>query len=168
MGFFLAQKVREWVVLIILLENVMPWSDNHTTYNLFMSCYMFQCVFPFLFNTKVRERVVLIILLVDVMPWSLYTFTISLAKIAFWELSASWRCKHFDFHLDQPIPLTIFFNLINYTGYIEPVMVILHELELTWAGRVSWKHHTCMVSALSISTTLKQQPLIWSASVRPC
>nr|DAD18663.1 TPA_asm: hypothetical protein HUJ06_020126 [Nelumbo nucifera] len=48
-------------------------------------------------------------------------------------------------------------------GYIEPVMVILHERELTWAGRVSWKHHTCMVSALSISTTLKQHPLIWSA-----
>jgi len=51
------------------------------------------------------------------------------------------------------------------TGYIEPVMVILHERELTWAGRVSWKHHTCMISALSISTTLKQHPLIWSAVV---
>ncbi|XP_019254544.1 PREDICTED: cleavage and polyadenylation specificity factor subunit 1 [Nicotiana attenuata] len=48
-------------------------------------------------------------------------------------------------------------------GYIEPVMVILHERELTWAGRISWKHHTCMVSAFSISTTLKQHPLIWSA-----
>ncbi|KAL6127024.1 hypothetical protein ACLB2K_075069 [Fragaria x ananassa] len=48
-------------------------------------------------------------------------------------------------------------------GYIEPVLVILHERELTWAGRVSWKHHTCMISALSISTTLKQHPLIWSA-----
>ncbi|KAF6156189.1 hypothetical protein GIB67_010653 [Kingdonia uniflora] len=48
-------------------------------------------------------------------------------------------------------------------GYIEPVMVILHERELTWAGRVSSKHHTCMLSALSINTTLKQYPLIWSA-----
>ncbi|XP_060203452.1 cleavage and polyadenylation specificity factor subunit 1 isoform X2 [Lycium barbarum] len=48
-------------------------------------------------------------------------------------------------------------------GYIEPVMVILHERELTWAGRVSWKHNTCTVSAFSISTTLKQHPLIWSA-----
>ncbi|KAE9617217.1 putative cleavage/polyadenylation specificity factor, A subunit [Lupinus albus] len=48
-------------------------------------------------------------------------------------------------------------------GYIEPVMVILHERELTWSGRVSWKHHTCTISALSISTTLKQHPLIWSA-----
>ncbi|KAL5075686.1 hypothetical protein RYX36_014670 [Vicia faba] len=48
-------------------------------------------------------------------------------------------------------------------GYIEPVMVILHERELTWAGRVSWKHHTCTISTLSISTTLKQHPLIWSA-----
>lgn len=48
-------------------------------------------------------------------------------------------------------------------GYIEPVMVILHEREPTWAGRVAWKHHTCMISALSISTTLRQHPLIWSA-----
>lgn len=48
-------------------------------------------------------------------------------------------------------------------GYIEPVMVILQEREITWAGRVSWKHHTCMLSALSISTSLKQHPLIWSA-----
>ncbi|KAL6503845.1 hypothetical protein OROGR_025768 [Orobanche gracilis] len=52
-------------------------------------------------------------------------------------------------------------------GYIEPVLVILHEQELTWAGRVSWKHHTCMISALSISTTLKQHPLIWSATSLP-
>ncbi|XP_057475744.1 LOW QUALITY PROTEIN: cleavage and polyadenylation specificity factor subunit 1-like [Actinidia eriantha] len=52
-------------------------------------------------------------------------------------------------------------------GYIEPVMVILHERELTWAGRTSWKHHTCMLSALSISTTLKQHPLIWSAANLP-
>ncbi|ERN13281.1 cleavage and polyadenylation specificity factor subunit 1 isoform X2 [Amborella trichopoda] len=52
-------------------------------------------------------------------------------------------------------------------GYIEPVMVILHEKELTWAGRLSWKHHTCMISAFSISTTLKQHPLIWSASNLP-
>ncbi|XP_006348057.1 cleavage and polyadenylation specificity factor subunit 1 [Solanum tuberosum] len=52
-------------------------------------------------------------------------------------------------------------------GYIEPVMVILHERELTWSGRVSWKHHTCMVSAFSISTTLKQHPLIWSAANLP-
>lgn len=57
------------------------------------------------------------------------------------------------------------FVFIN--GYIEPVMVILHERELTWAGRVSWKHHTCMVSALSISTTLKQHPRIWSATNLP-
>lgn len=48
-------------------------------------------------------------------------------------------------------------------GYIEPVMVILQEREITWAGRVSWKHHTCRLSALSISTSLKQHPLIWSA-----
>ncbi|XP_076921796.1 cleavage and polyadenylation specificity factor subunit 1-like isoform X1 [Bidens hawaiensis] len=48
-------------------------------------------------------------------------------------------------------------------GYIEPVLVILHEKELTWAGRLPYKHHTCVISALSISTSLKQHPLIWSA-----
>ncbi|XP_056694198.1 cleavage and polyadenylation specificity factor subunit 1 isoform X2 [Spinacia oleracea] len=52
-------------------------------------------------------------------------------------------------------------------GYIEPVLVILHERELTWAGRTSWKHHTCMLSALSINTTMKQHPLIWSAMNLP-
>lgn len=52
-------------------------------------------------------------------------------------------------------------------GYIEPVMVILQEKEPTWAGRLTWKHHTCMISALSISTTLKQHPLIWSAANLP-
>ncbi|KAI3735197.1 hypothetical protein L6452_14687 [Arctium lappa] len=52
-------------------------------------------------------------------------------------------------------------------GYIEPVLVILHEKELTWAGRLPYKHHTCLISALSISTTLKQHPLIWSATNLP-
>ncbi|KAJ0713950.1 putative cleavage/polyadenylation specificity factor, A subunit [Helianthus annuus] len=52
-------------------------------------------------------------------------------------------------------------------GYIEPVLVILHEKELTWAGRLPYKHHTCIISALSISTTLKQHPLIWSATNLP-
>ncbi|KAK9063238.1 hypothetical protein SSX86_017108 [Deinandra increscens subsp. villosa] len=52
-------------------------------------------------------------------------------------------------------------------GYIEPVLVILHEKELTWAGRLPYKHHTCVISALSISTTSKQHPLIWSATNLP-
>ncbi|XP_074570014.1 cleavage and polyadenylation specificity factor subunit 1 [Curcuma longa] len=52
-------------------------------------------------------------------------------------------------------------------GYIEPVLVVLHEKEPTWAGRISWKHHTCMISALSINTSLKQHPMIWSASNIP-
>ncbi|KAL3834565.1 hypothetical protein ACJIZ3_009301 [Penstemon smallii] len=58
-------------------------------------------------------------------------------------------------------------DIIFMHGYIEPVVVILHEKELTWAGRVSSKHHTCMISALSINTTLKQHPLIWSATNLP-
>ncbi|KAJ3679867.1 hypothetical protein LUZ60_016145 [Juncus effusus] len=52
-------------------------------------------------------------------------------------------------------------------GYIEPVLVILHEKEPTWAGRLAWKNNTCMVSALSINSTLKQHPLIWSTSNLP-
>ncbi|PNT60775.1 hypothetical protein BRADI_5g04673v3 [Brachypodium distachyon] len=52
-------------------------------------------------------------------------------------------------------------------GYIEPVLVILHEREPTWAGRISSKHHTCMISAFSISMTLKQHPMIWSAANIP-
>uniref|UniRef100_A0A0E0KNE4 Cleavage/polyadenylation specificity factor A subunit C-terminal domain-containing protein n=1 Tax=Oryza punctata TaxID=4537 RepID=A0A0E0KNE4_ORYPU len=53
-------------------------------------------------------------------------------------------------------------------GYIEPVLVILHEQEPTWAGRILSKHHTCMISAFSISMTLKQHPVIWSAASTSC
>ncbi|WVZ84660.1 hypothetical protein U9M48_031667 [Paspalum notatum var. saurae] len=52
-------------------------------------------------------------------------------------------------------------------GYIEPVLVILHEREPTWAGRISSKNQTCMISAFSISTSLKQHPMIWSAAKLP-
>ncbi|CAO2041474.1 unnamed protein product [Urochloa humidicola] len=52
-------------------------------------------------------------------------------------------------------------------GYIEPVLVILHEQEPTWAGRISSKNQTCMISAFSISMSLKQHPMIWSASKLP-
>lgn len=58
-----------------------------------------------------------------------------------------------------------FLIFILWAGYIEPVLVVLHEKEPTWAGRISLKHHTCMISALSINTSLKQHPMIWSASV---
>jgi cleavage and polyadenylation specificity factor subunit 1 len=50
-------------------------------------------------------------------------------------------------------------------GYTEPVVVVLHEKEPTWAGRVAVRRHTCAITALSINTTLKQHPLIWSAAV---
>jgi len=45
-------------------------------------------------------------------------------------------------------------------GYIEPVLVVLHEKDPTWAGRVAVRRHTSAVTALSINTTLKQHPLI--------
>ncbi|CAN1842644.1 Cleavage and polyadenylation specificity factor subunit 1 [Linum perenne] len=47
--------------------------------------------------------------------------------------------------------------------YMEPAVVILHERELTWAGRLAWKHHTCVISAFSISTTSKPPTLIFSS-----
>nr|TKW03259.1 hypothetical protein SEVIR_7G013400v2 [Setaria viridis] len=52
-------------------------------------------------------------------------------------------------------------------GYIEPVLVILHEQEPTCAGRISSKNQTCMISAFSISMSLKQHPMIWSAAKLP-
>ncbi|MCO5599663.1 hypothetical protein L7F22_053768 [Adiantum nelumboides] len=52
-------------------------------------------------------------------------------------------------------------------GYIEPVLILLHEKEPTWAGRAAIKRHTCVLTALSINTTLKQHPLIWSAANLP-
>ncbi|RWW46054.1 hypothetical protein BHE74_00048046, partial [Ensete ventricosum] len=75
--------------------------------------------------------------------------------------------KVFRTTLYRPVWATVFLLLLTWAGYIEPVMVILHEKEPTWAGRITWKHHTCMISALSISTTLKQHPTIWSASNIP-
>lgn len=57
------------------------------------------------------------------------------------------------------------FHFMMPSGYIEPVLVILHEREPTWAGRISSKSQTCMLSAFSISMGLKQHPMIWSAAV---
>ncbi|EFJ10123.1 hypothetical protein SELMODRAFT_184138 [Selaginella moellendorffii] len=46
-------------------------------------------------------------------------------------------------------------------GYIEPVVAILHERELTWAGRVTFRRDTCCVTALSINTNTKKHPRLW-------
>jgi cleavage and polyadenylation specificity factor subunit 1 len=58
-------------------------------------------------------------------------------------------------------------NNVCCAGYTEPVVVVLHEKEPTWAGRVAVRRHTCAITALSINTTLKQHPLIWSATNLP-
>ncbi|GBG62092.1 hypothetical protein CBR_g28568 [Chara braunii] len=52
-------------------------------------------------------------------------------------------------------------------GYIEPTLLLLHEEEPTWAGRASTKRFTCSVAALSINTTLRQHPIIYSAKSLP-
>lgn len=45
--------------------------------------------------------------------------------------------------------------------------MVLHEKDPTWAGRVAVRRHTCAITALSINTTLKQHPHIWSATNLP-
>jgi hypothetical protein len=66
---------------------------------------------------------------------------------------------------DLSYPELCHFHFMMPSGYIEPVLVILHEREPTWAGRISSKSQTCMLSAFSISMGLKQHPMIWSAAV---
>ncbi|KAF5777633.1 hypothetical protein HanXRQr2_Chr12g0537981 [Helianthus annuus] len=56
------------------------------------------------------------------------------------------------------------FDSVELICYFERLLVILHEKELTWVGRLLHKHHTCVISALRVSTSLKQHPLIWSAT----
>ena len=99
---------------------------------------------------------------------STHIIWILVAKMGFQSLKVLWETFiHYASYWATDLALRQV-DVTDFTGYIEPVMVILHERELTWAGRVSWKHHTCMISALSISTTLRQHPLIWSATVRSC
>ncbi|KAJ0435643.1 hypothetical protein HanIR_Chr17g0895551 [Helianthus annuus] len=57
------------------------------------------------------------------------------------------------------------FDSVELICYFERLLVILHEKELTWVGRLLHKHHTCVIFELRISTSLKQRPLIWSATV---
>ncbi|CAM6094104.1 unnamed protein product [Calypogeia fissa] len=52
-------------------------------------------------------------------------------------------------------------------GYNEPVILVLHEREPTWAGRVAVKRHTCSITALSINTTLMQHTVFWFAASLP-
>ncbi|KAL4424540.1 hypothetical protein ABPG77_010120 [Micractinium sp. CCAP 211/92] len=52
-------------------------------------------------------------------------------------------------------------------GYNEPVLALLHEAEPTWAGNLRIKKDTCMLSALSLNLTRKQNPKIFGAANLP-
>lgn len=52
-------------------------------------------------------------------------------------------------------------------GYNEPVILVLHDREPTWAGRVAVKRHTCSITALSINTSLMQHTVFWFAANLP-
>lgn len=52
-------------------------------------------------------------------------------------------------------------------GYAEPVLMILHETDPTWAGNLRSKKDTCQITALSLNLTAKRHPKIWSVSNVP-
>ena len=51
--------------------------------------------------------------------------------------------------------------------YNEPVLLILHETEPTWAGMARQKHDTMALTALSINTVAQRHPKIWGATRLP-
>ena len=51
--------------------------------------------------------------------------------------------------------------------YNEPVLLILHEVEPTWAGRYRDSKDTMALAALSINVVQKRHPRIWEASGLP-
>ncbi|KAJ0465186.1 hypothetical protein HanHA300_Chr14g0535551 [Helianthus annuus] len=48
------------------------------------------------------------------------------------------------------------FDSVELICYFERLLVILHEKELTWVGRLLHKHHTCVISALRIGTQFRR------------
>lgn len=52
-------------------------------------------------------------------------------------------------------------------GYNEPVLLLLHEREPTWAARYSLKHDTCVISAVSIDLSTGRHVPIWSVDALP-
>ena len=58
-------------------------------------------------------------------------------------------------------------DMIFLHKYNEPVLLILHETEPTWAGMARHKHDTMALTALSINTVAQQHPKIWGATRLP-
>ncbi|GFR46062.1 hypothetical protein Agub_g7532, partial [Astrephomene gubernaculifera] len=52
-------------------------------------------------------------------------------------------------------------------GYTEPVLLVLHEPDATWAGRLRERKDTCCLAAISISLRLKRHTLLWKVAGLP-
>ncbi|KXZ43815.1 hypothetical protein GPECTOR_80g175 [Gonium pectorale] len=52
-------------------------------------------------------------------------------------------------------------------GYTEPVLLLLHESDPTWAGRLRERKDTCCLTAISISLRLKRHTLLWKVGGLP-
>jgi len=52
-------------------------------------------------------------------------------------------------------------------GYAEPVLLLLHEVSPTWAGRLALRHDTCALAAFSLSLATGRATRIWGDSSLP-
>jgi cleavage and polyadenylation specificity factor subunit 1 len=52
-------------------------------------------------------------------------------------------------------------------GYVEPVLLVLHEAEPTWVGRYRDRRDTCCLAALSVNAVQKRHPKLWGATELP-
>ncbi|GLI63467.1 hypothetical protein VaNZ11_006441, partial [Volvox africanus] len=52
-------------------------------------------------------------------------------------------------------------------GYTEPVLLLLHEPDPTWVGRLRERKDTCCLTAVSISLRLKRHTILWKMASLP-
>ncbi|GLC77555.1 hypothetical protein PLESTF_001954700, partial [Pleodorina starrii] len=52
-------------------------------------------------------------------------------------------------------------------GYTEPVLLLLHEPDPTWVGRLRERKDTCCLTAISISLRLKRHTILWKMAGLP-
>jgi len=69
--------------------------------------------------------------------------------------------------LPQHLSLEIGIDIVFLHGYTEPTLAVLHERTVTWAGTAAQARDTNAVTALSINTSAKKHPTIWSCDRLP-